>query len=122
MGKQCVRIWESPNTYLRSSHRVAAGQSNSSSVSIFQVSCLATNVAPASWSKPAATSFTFPPSVHLRVVVVTRSFVSPLCVVAIVTNCRKNCCCCCAGVSASGIPSASSEAMLDMLRQGGVVG
>ena len=47
----------------RSNHRVAAGQSNSSSVSIFQVSCLATNVAPASWSKPAAwSSVLSPPS------------------------------------------------------------
>ena len=89
----------------RSNHRVAAGQSNSSSVSIFQVSCLATNVAPASWSKPAATSFTFPPSVQRRVVVVTLKRVSPAGVVAVVTNCRKNCCCCCEGGTVPALPS-----------------
>mmetsp|Transcript_22428 Transcript_22428/g.55498 ORF Transcript_22428/g.55498 Transcript_22428/m.55498 type:complete len:235 (-) Transcript_22428:336-1040(-) len=89
----------------RSSHRVAAGQSNSSSVSIFQVSWRAMSVAPASWSNPAAMSFTLAPSVHRRVVVVTRSRVSPLPMVAMVTNCRKNCCCCCAGGTVPALPS-----------------
>mmetsp|Transcript_8438 Transcript_8438/g.38392 ORF Transcript_8438/g.38392 Transcript_8438/m.38392 type:complete len:211 (-) Transcript_8438:1072-1704(-) len=81
----------------RSSHLVAAGQSNSSSVSIFHVSCLEMSAAPASWSKPAAMSFTLAPSVHRLVVVVTLRRVSPEGTVHMVTNCRKNCCDCCWG-------------------------